>query len=173
MSHIAVNYEDNEIYTIKKDNKYLSISTPDLKVLDISNYLIAGCSYSKFLKAYGCQIPKGIFPYEWFDHKDKLDVTSFPQAEEFFSRLSNDNPIKNAGGYANLERIWREYDMHDMQTFRDYLIYYNNLDTAPFTQALNNFTYKDQYIDIFKDYVTLPRVARKMLYNSLNLILPF
>ena len=55
-----------------------------------------------------------------------------------------------------------------MQTFKDYLIYYNNLDTAPFCSALKNFfeIYKSQGIDIFKEYITLPGVARKMLYNS-------
>ena len=55
-----------------------------------------------------------------------------------------------------------------MQTFKDYLIYYNTLDTAPFCIALNNFTeiYSSQEIDIFKDFLTLPGVARKMLFNS-------
>ena len=165
MSYIALNYKDNDIYTIKKDNKYLSISTPDLKFIDISNYLVAGCSYSKFLKAYGCEIAKGIFPYEWFDHEDKLDVTTLPPPEDFFSSLSNDNPVKNHDDYTSLQKIWNK---SNMQTFRDYLIYYNNLDTKPFSQALNNFVqiYKDQHIDIFKDYDTLPGVARKMLYTS-------
>ena len=55
-----------------------------------------------------------------------------------------------------------------MTTFKDYLIYYNNLDTGPFVLALNNLlkVYFDEGIDIFKDYITLPGVARRMLYNS-------
>ena len=55
-----------------------------------------------------------------------------------------------------------------MQTFKDYLIYYNNLDTGPFCIALKNFIdiYSSQEVDIFKDFVTLPGVARKMLFNS-------
>ena len=47
---ISENYNDNEIFTIKKNNSYISISTPHLKFLDISNFLAAGCSYSQFLK---------------------------------------------------------------------------------------------------------------------------
>ena len=90
---------------------------------------MAGCSYSKFLKAYGCEIAKGIFAYEWFDHEDKLDVTSLPPPEDFFSSLSNDNPVKNHEDYASLQKIWSE---SNMQTFRYYLIYYNNLDTKLF-----------------------------------------
>ena len=64
MLYIASNYPDKDIRTIKKENSYLAISTTQLKFLDISNYLAAGSSYSQFLKAYGCEIPKGIFPYE-------------------------------------------------------------------------------------------------------------
>ena len=62
MLHVASNYPGKDIHTIKKENSYLAISTPQLKFLDISNYLAAGSSYSQFLKAYGCEIPKGIFP---------------------------------------------------------------------------------------------------------------
>ena len=55
-----------------------------------------------------------------------------------------------------------------MKTFEDYLIYYNHLDTGPFVVTLKNLikVYFDEGIDIFKDYVTLPGVARRMLYNS-------
>ena len=55
-----------------------------------------------------------------------------------------------------------------MTTFRDYLICYNNLDTGPFCIALENFLniYFNQKVDIFKDYITLPGVARKMNYQS-------
>ena len=109
-----------------------------MKFLDISNYLAAGCSYEKFLKAYGCDIPKGVFPYEWFDSLEKLDCTSLPEMKDFYS------------------------------TFRDYLIHYNNLDTGPFCEALTTFIdlYVSEGIDIFKDYITLPGVARKMIYTS-------
>ena len=53
-----------------------------------------------------------------------------------------------------------------MQTFKDCLIYYNNLDTGPFVTTLSSFVsiYTQQKIDSFKDYVTLPGVARILLY---------
>ena len=55
-----------------------------------------------------------------------------------------------------------------MRTFRDYLIHYNNLDTGPFCKTLSTFVdlYVAEGIDIFKDYITLPGVARKMIYAS-------
>ena len=94
MLYIARNYPEKDIHTIKKENSYLTIAIPQLKFLDISNYLAAGSSYSQFLKAYGCDIPKGIFPYEWFDSFDKLDHTSLPDMQDFYSTLSNTNPLR-------------------------------------------------------------------------------
>ena len=166
MSYISNQYNESDIFTIKRENTYFSIATPDLKFLDISN-LAAGCSYSKFLKAYGSEISKGIFPYEWFDSFEKLNEKCLPPASDFFSQLSNSNPVESEEEYSNLQKIW---SMNNMQTFKDYLVYYNNLDIGPFCTALNNFIqiYKSQKTDIFKDYVTLPGVARKMLYNLSN-----
>ena len=163
MLHLASNYPGKDIHTIKKENSYLAISTPHLKFLDMSNYLAAGSSYSQFLKAYGCEIPKGIFPYEWFDSFDKLKYTSLPEMEDFYSTLSKGNPLKTEADYLKLKEIWIS---QGMQTFQDYLIYYNNLDTGPFVIALSSFVriYTDQRIDIFKDFVTIPGVARKLLY---------
>ena len=165
MTYISTHNSDSDIFTIKRDNTYLSIATSSLKFLDMSNFLAAGCSYSKFLKAYGCEISKGIFPYEWLDSPEKLNYKCLPPPKDFYSHLNNSNPIQSEDDYNKLKIIW---ESHNMQTFKDYLIYYNNLDTAPFCSALKNFfeIYKSQGIDIFKEYITLPGVARKMLYNS-------
>ena len=165
MAYISYTYKQNEIFTIKRNNTYISIAVPDMKFLYITNYLAAGCSYSKFLKAYGCEISKGIFPYEWLDSPSKLDDPYLPPPEAFYSKLSGTNPIQTDEDYDHLKDIWSR---NNMKTFKDYLMYYNNLDTGPFVIALTNFIdiYKQEGIDIFKDYVTLPGVARKMLYES-------
>ena len=116
--------------------------------MDISNYLAAGSSNSQFLKAYGCDIPKGIFPYEWFDSFDKLNSASLPGMEDFYSTLSNSNPLKSEDEYFKLKEI-----CSTQGTFKDYVVYYNNLDTGPFVTALSSFVsiYTQQKIDIFKD----------------------
>ena len=106
MLYVVTNYPDKDIHTIKKENSYLAISTPQLKFLDISSYLAAGSSYSQFLKAYGCEIPKGIFPYEWFDSFDKLAYTSLSEMEDFYSTLSNSNSLRSEQDYLKLKEIW-------------------------------------------------------------------
>ena len=59
-----------------------------------------------------------------------------PKPQDFYSRLNNNDPIKTETDYQALLTIWR--DEH-METFKDCLIYCNNLDMAPFSIALPNF----------------------------------
>ena len=133
--------------------------------MDISNSLVPGCSYSQFLKAYGFEQNKGVFPYKWFDSPEKLSFPSLPPPKDFYSKVASSNPINSQEDYYKQKEIWQK---EGIQTFKDYLIYYTNLDTAPFCIALKNFIemYSSEKIDIFKDFVTLPGVARKMLSNS-------
>ena len=50
-----------------------------------------GFSYDKFLKAYECPQTKGFFPYEWMDSLEKLEHSSLPPHEAFYSTLTNKN----------------------------------------------------------------------------------
>ena len=95
----------------------------------------------------------------------------YPHPKIFFSKVSNSNPIKCDEDYSKLKQLWEK---EGIRTFKDYLIYYNNLDTGPFCIALKKFIeiYSSQEIDIFKDFVTLPGVARKMLFNSSKVNFP-
>ena len=106
MAYITYRYKQNKIFTIKKNNTYMSIGVPEMKFLDISNYLAVGCSYSKFLKGYGCKIAEGIFPYEWLGSPEKLDQPHLPPPETFYSKISNTNPIQTDEDYNHLKVIW-------------------------------------------------------------------
>lgn len=55
-----------------------------------------------------------------------------------------------------------------MTTFRDFLVWYNNLDVEPFVQAVKNLQkyYFERGIDIFKCSISVPGLARQMLFES-------
>ena len=55
-----------------------------------------------------------------------------------------------------------------MQTFGDWLKYYNNLDVAPFLEALQKMKafYTDLGVDIFKDAVSLPGVSQQFVLRG-------
>ena len=58
---------DEPRFVIKRQNTCMCFSTRKLKCLDIINFLAPGYSYDKYLKAYGCELQKGHFPYEYMD----------------------------------------------------------------------------------------------------------
>ena len=61
-----------------------------------------------------------------------LNQTSLPPIEDFYSTL------KGVGiselDYEYLQKVW---DENSMQSLRDLLIWYNNLDTKPMVEGLN------------------------------------
>ena len=82
IEHLADKIE----FVIRRSNYYLCIKTPNLKFLDIKNYLAPGFSYRKFLKAYGCDDSKFFFPYEWLDNLSKLETTQIPLTRSLFQQ---------------------------------------------------------------------------------------
>ena len=55
-----------------------------------------------------------------------------------------------------------------MLTFGDWLEYYNNLDVAPFLEALQKMKefYTNLGVDIFKDAVSLPSVSKQYILRK-------
>ena len=72
--------ETNDYFVVKKKNQYMCLTCPEFRFLDISNNLAPGYSY-----AYHTEESKYYFPYEWFDDEHKLEATSLPPPEAFFS----------------------------------------------------------------------------------------
>jgi hypothetical protein len=143
-------------FVIKRNNAYMCLKTERLKFLDICNYLAPGYSYAQFLQAYECVARKGYFPYEWFDNREKLDVSELPPQAAFFSTLRNTNISDDE--YQYCLDVWQS---ENMQTFRDYLVWYNNLDVEPFVEAIEKMFqfYQPRGLDLFKDGDFRPRVS--------------
>ena len=154
----------NNAAVIKRHNTYMCLSTDQLKFVDICNYLAPGVSYDKYLKAYGCELQKGHFPYEYMDDLQKLEDRVLPPQSAFFSRLKNEG-ISN-DDYARCQAVWRD---NGMETLREYLIWYNNRDVTPFLDAIaKQFAfYRDRDIDMFKDGISVPGLSLLHLFNDL------
>ena len=80
----------NNAAVIKRQNTYMCLYTDKLKFVDICNYLAPGVSYVKYLTAYGCELGKGHFPYEYMGDLQKLEDRVLPPQSAFFSRLKNE-----------------------------------------------------------------------------------
>ena len=154
----------NNAAVIKRQNTYMCLYTEKLKFVDICNYLASGVSYDKYLKAYGCDLQKGHFPYEYMDGIGKLEDRVLPPQSAFFSRHKNEG-ISDTD-YAACQAVWGD---NQMTTMRDYLIWYNNRDVTPFLDAIAKQAgfFKQQNIDMFNDGISVPGLSLLHLFNDL------
>ena len=151
-------------FVIKRNNTFMCLSSNQLKFLDMTNYIAPGFSYDKYLKAYGCEVTKGHFPYEYMDCLERLDDTMLPPKEAFYSRLKNEGISDD--DYASCEKAWRD---NGMTTLRDFLVWYNNRDVVPFLQAIRRqfAFYEQRGIDMFKQGISVPGLTLLYLFNDL------
>ena len=151
-------------FVIKRQNNFMCLSTDKLKFLDMVNFLAPGVSYAKYLTAYGCELGKGHFPYEYMDDLQKLEDRVLPPQSAFFSQLKNEG-ISDAD-YARCQAVWHD---NQMKTMRDFLVWYNNRDVIPFLQAIDKqFAFYQQHnIDMFKDGISVPGLSLLHLFNDL------
>ena len=158
--------DDETRFVIKRQNTFMCFSTKKLKCLDITNFLAPGYSYDKYLKAYGCELQKGHFPYEYMDGIGKLEDSALPPQEAFYSRLKNEGI--SDGDYARCQAVWRD---NGMKTMHDFLVWYDNRDVVPFLDAIDKqfAFYKQQNIDMFKYGGSVPGLTLLYLFNELPL----
>lgn len=145
-------------FVIKKHNYFMCLSTDTLIFLDITNYLVPGFSYDKFLKALGCKLTIGL-TFEYMDDVRKLDESAF------YNRLKGENISDD--DYARCQKT-----LHDngMTTMRDFLVWYNNRDVVPFLEAIDKqfAFYQQRHIDMFRDGISVPGLTLLHLFNDLT-----
>ena len=161
---VPVMTQDRGIFAAEKNGRIMFINTPKFKFLDVMTYLAPGITYDKWVKTYGATLSKSWLPYEWFDSPDKLDYPRLPPYFAWYSQLKGAY-VLSPKEYDDCKRIFRE---RGMRTFGERLEYYNNLDVAPFLEALQKMKefYTTLGVDIFKDAVSLPGVAQKYILRK-------
>ena len=155
---------DKDVFAAEKNGRVMFINTPKFKFLDVMNYLAPGITYHKWVKTYGAIHTKSWLPYEWLDTPDKLNFPGLPPYMAWYSKLKGGYSL-TLKEYDDCHRIFRE---RGMKTFGDWLEYYNNLDVAPFLEALQKMKafYFSPGVDIFKDAVSLPGVSKQYLLRK-------
>ena len=151
-------------FVIKRTNSYLCLKTSKLRFLDIKNFLAPGFSYRKFLVAYGAELRKFYFLYEFVTDLDKLN-SGLPEHNVFYSSLSKSNITQEE--YNLVVKTWTE---KGWSSLREMLIYYNVLDCVPFVQAVQNLLrpYLEQGLDIFKTSFSVSGVAKLQMMKKIE-----
>ena len=156
--------EISDVKVAKKENSYMFLSLPNFKFLDIKNYLAPGLSYDAWCRAYGCELQKLAFPYEWFDSFDKLNYKGPVKYEEFYSSLKGGITISEEE-YQNFRD---EFSKRGCVTMKDWLKEYNLADVKPFIEALEKTRerYYPDEIDLLKDAVSIPGISMMYVLNE-------
>ena len=155
---------NSDVDVAKKENSYMFLSTPNFKFLDIKNYLAPGLSYDAWCRAYGCELQKLAFPYEWFDSLEKLNHKGPVKYEEFYSSLKGGINISQE----EYQNFCDEFRKRGCVTMKDWLKEYNLADVEPFIEALEKTReqyYKDE-IDLLKDAVSIPGISMMYVLNE-------
>ena len=175
---ILINERDIEPTVIKKANQFISFKFGDIQLLDIMNFLGGATSLDSFLKAYKTSETKRFFPYEWFDHPDKMQNTELPPYDAFYSKLRSCNPLEakytdyvnllksgltteqadvklklskpSPTGIENYQYLQQIWKQEQMRSFKDFLRWYNNNDVVPTLEAMQKMIafYHDKDIDM-------------------------
>ena len=152
-------------FVIHKDTSYMVIGTERLKYLDLTNYLAAGTSLSKFYDAYNCTNAKGQFPYEWFSSLEKLEYRGLPPQTCFESTLTK----KGIDAYTYMT-CWADWHIGGMTKFADFVKFYNNLDVIGLVEGIEKMLLinEKKQLNVFKDSVSLPGLTQRYIFRSLG-----
>ena len=193
---ILVNERDIEPTVIKKVNQFISFKFGDFQLLDIMNFLGGATSLESFLKADRTSETKRFFPYEWFDHPDKMQNTELSAYDAFYSKLRRCSPLEakytdyvnllKSGltteqavvklklsrpppiGIENYQYLQQIWKQEQMSSFKDFLRWYNNKDVVPVLEAMQKLIafYHDKDTNMLKLGCTLPNLANFCLHKS-------
>ena len=156
--------EISNVNVAKKGNSYMFLSTQNFKFLDIKSYLAPGLSYAAWCRAYGIELQKLVFPYEWFDSFDKLNHKGPMKYEEFYSSLKGRITISQE----EYQNFCDEFSKRGCVTMEDWLKEYNLADVTPFIKALEKT--REQYypdeIDLLKDAISIPGISMNYVLNE-------
>ena len=167
-----------EIRALKRGSRYMSVAIGKICFKDALGFS-APCSLDKYMKQWGAKLTKSIFPHGFFNDIAQLEqTTEFPPKSAFYNTMkkANVDPVLYETSKAEFElRMALPEDHPDkMFNFKCWLKYYNNLDTGPMVEAINNsFTAFHKFFDVDPvANLTLPSVAYRSMFNLYDKNLP-
>ena len=154
-----VNEQDIEPTVIKKANQFISFKVGDIQLLDKINFLGGATSLVSFLKAYKTSETKVFFPYEWFDHADKMQNTERPPYDAFYSKLRS---------FITLEGEYTDYvNLLKSGLTTEQAVVKLKLSKPPPT-GIENYQYlqqiwKQEQMSSFKDFARWYNIIKKIM----------
>ena len=91
---ILVKERNIEPTVFKKADQFISFKFGDIQLLVIMTVPGFAKSLDSFVRAYKTSETKGFFPYDWFDHPDKIQNPELPPYDAFYKKLRSCNSLE-------------------------------------------------------------------------------
>ena len=181
LSDYAQQDDKEPIKVIKQQASYSALELGHyLKFLDVYKYQSPSCTLDSFMKAEGVvdtnnsdKSVKSYFPYEWFDSYDKLDYPGLPPPGCWFSTLKGYNVLGKSDAEINKNYEICQKKLMEISPrnpkFQHFLVFYNSMDVGPMlvaTQRWLAYYIEENQIDVLKDTMSLPGIARLRMYRA-------
>ncbi|KAG1697202.1 hypothetical protein GQR58_006038 [Nymphon striatum] len=111
---------------------------------------------------------KGIFPYEYLNHVDKLKETALPPIEKFYNNLTYSKCSKT--DYQLAQKAWNQFNCTNLN---DYMLAYLSLDVHMLADVFLQYcsVCKDYYGLHAANYITLPSLTLDAALKSSKICL--
>ena len=154
-------------YMVINISKQIGERTASITCRDTLKYT-APCKLSTYLKQWGADLSKSIFPYSLYNSIEELEeACEFPPYEDFYSELTQSNVERSEYDLARSEFYRRQLLPSDhpdhIYSMKCWLKYYCCLDTKPLVQAMENAFQKFSfYFNVDPNmHLSLPTLAFK------------
>ena len=84
----------NQVPVLGFNSGRYDLNLPANKIMSLLRVTSISRHYEALVKAYGDEVGKLWFPYEWFDTADKLDHPDIPEYRHWYSKLKGEFVLK-------------------------------------------------------------------------------
>ena len=116
--------------------------------------------YSDF--QYDLLTRKGVYPYEYFNSRDRFEETQLPPISAFYSNLNMFSISEE--DYQHAQRVWKEFGIHNLGDYHDLYLRTDVVLLANVYEAFRDTCLKHYKLDPAHFY-TSPRLAWKACFE--------
>ena len=98
-------------------------------------------------------LQKGVYPYEYMDEWEKVNKTSLPKKEDFYSHLNMEDII--AADYVQAKRVCKDFEIKNLGEYHDLYLHSDTLLLADVFENIRNMCIKIYELDLQNFFLLL------------------
>ena len=98
-------------------------------------------------------LQKCVYPYEYMDEWEKINKTSLPKKEDFYSHLNMEDII--AADYVQAKRVCKDFEIKNLGEYHDLYLHSDTLLLADVFENIRNMCIKIYELDLQNFFLLL------------------